>query len=78
MFISHSGSDLCAAVPFLVELVVEIIIVVLVRFRLDVVSVGFITLDSQGMRSLGTCPFCMLLIRSLGSPLSITHEMRSQ
>ena len=38
MFISHSGSDLCATVPFLVELVVEIIIVVLVRFRLDVVS----------------------------------------
>ena len=38
MLVSHSGSDLCAAVPFLVELVVKIIIIVLVRFRLSVVS----------------------------------------
>ena len=38
MLVSHSGSDLCAAVPFLVELVVKIIIIVLVRFCLSVVS----------------------------------------
>jgi len=38
VLVSHSGSDLCAAVPFLVELVVKIIIIVLVRFRLNVVS----------------------------------------
>ena len=34
VLVSHSGSDLCTAVPFLVELVVEIIIVAFVRFSL--------------------------------------------
>lgn len=37
VLVSHSGSNLYVAVPFLVELVVRIIIIALVRFRLSVV-----------------------------------------